>query len=217
MSLSQQVRRIDYIETGGEIGALLKEIELVKKLQPTHNRKLRRNNELCSISLKETEAGLHIDIAYAHDLNFGEQSNLYGLFKSLRAANNALSDLANEHGLCKAIIGLEKVKAGNPCFARQLKKCRGACVGEEPLLMHSLRLKEVLSQLRIHTWPFTGPAYLKENDDLIIVDNWAYLGTIKTKEELCQLLDSPRPQFDKDSYRILLKAIKLLQPIVLLI
>ena len=42
-------------------------------------------------------------------------------------------------------------------------------------------------------------------------------GTIKTKEELCQLLDSPRPQFDKDSYRILLKAIKLLQPIVLLI
>lgn len=31
MSLSQQVRRIDYIETGGEIGALLKEAELVKK------------------------------------------------------------------------------------------------------------------------------------------------------------------------------------------
>lgn len=214
MSLSQQVRRIDYIETGGEIGALLKEVELVKKLQPTHNRKLRRNNELCSISLKETEAGLHINIAYAHDLNFGEQSNLYGLFKSLRAANNALSGLANEHGFCKAIIGLEKVKAGNPCFARQLKKCRGACVGEEPLVMHSLRLKEVLSQLRLHTWPFTGPAYLKENDDLIIVDNWAYLGTIKTEGELCQLLGSPRPQFDKDSYQILLKAIKLLQPIL---
>ena len=50
MSLSQQVRRIEHIRTGGEIGALLKEAALVKKLQPTHNRQLRRNNELCSIA-----------------------------------------------------------------------------------------------------------------------------------------------------------------------
>ncbi|MDV6344998.1 exonuclease domain-containing protein [Nitrosomonas sp. Is37] len=213
MSLSQQVRRIDYIETAGEIGALLKEVELVKKLQPMHNRKLRRNNELCSISLKETEAGLNVSIAYAHDLDFGRQSNLYGLFKNLQAANKALAELADEHGLCKAIIGLEKIKAGNPCFARQLKKCHGACVGEEPLVMHALRLMEALSKLRLHAWPFTGPAYLKENDDLIVIDNWAYLGTAKTEEELWQLLDSPKPQFDKDSYRILQKAIRLLQPI----
>lgn len=213
MSLSQQVRRIDYIETGGEIGALLKEVELVKKLQPTHNRKLRRNNELCSISLKETKAGLNVNIAYAHDLDLGQQSNLYGLFKSLREANKALDELAGEHGLCKAIIGLEKVKAGNPCFARQLKRCRGACVGEESLALHSLRLMEALSKLRIHAWPFTGPAYLKENADLIVIDNWAYLGTAKTEDELWQLLDSPKPQFDKDSYRILQKAVKSLRPI----
>src|SRR5690606_36820442 len=36
LSLSQQVRRVEWIETAGEIGALLKEAELVKRLQPTH-------------------------------------------------------------------------------------------------------------------------------------------------------------------------------------
>ncbi len=214
MSLSQQVRRIGYIETGGEIGALLKEAELVKKLQPTHNRKLRRNNELCSISLKETGAGLHVNVAYARDLDFGRQSNLYGLFKSLREANKVLADLADGHELCKAIIGLEKVKPGKPCFARQLKKCRGGCVGEEPLAAHSMRLMAALSSLRFNSWPFTGPAYLKEDGDLLVIDNWAYLGTAKTEDELWQLLYSPRPQFDKDSYRILQKAIKSLQPII---
>ena len=99
MSLSQQVRRLDYIETGGEISALLKEAELVKKLQPTHNRKLRRNNDLCSIALKETETGLHVNIAYARDLDFARQSNLYGLFKSLREANKVLADLAFAAGI----------------------------------------------------------------------------------------------------------------------
>lgn len=214
MSLSQQVRRIDYIETGGEIGALLKEAELVKKLQPTHNRKLRRNNELCSISLKETEAGLHVNVAYARDLDFGRQSNLYGLFKSLREANKVLANLADGHELCKAIIGLEKVNPGKPCFARQLKRCRGGCVGEELLVAHSMRLMAALSSLRLNTWPFTGPAYLKEGSDLLVIDNWAYLGTVKTEDELWHLLDSPRPQFDKDTYRILQKAIKSLQPII---
>jgi DNA polymerase-3 subunit epsilon len=48
MELAQQVRRIDWIETAGEIGALLKESTLVKSLQPSHNRQLRKNDEACT-------------------------------------------------------------------------------------------------------------------------------------------------------------------------
>ena len=119
MSLSQQVRRIEHIRTGGEIGALLKEAALVKKLQPTHNRQLRRNNELCSIQLKEATEGLQVHVAYANDLDFATTSNLYGLFKSKREALKALTEIAEEQSLCKAVIGLEKVKAGSPCLDRK--------------------------------------------------------------------------------------------------
>ena len=203
MSLSQQVRRIEHIRTGGEIGALLKEAALVKKLQPTHNRQLRRNNELCSIQLKEATEGLQVHVAYANDLDFATTSNLYGLFKSKREALKALTEIAEEHSLCKAIIGLEKVKAGSPCFGRQLKKCRGACIGDEIRLAHDTRLLSGLGKLKLKTWPFDGPAYLKEGEEMLLIENWAYLGSARSEEEIWQLLDGHAAQFDKDTYKIL--------------
>ena len=203
MSLSQQVRRIEHIRTGGEIGALLKEAALVKKLQPTHNRQLRRNNELCSIQLKEATEGLQVHVAYANDLDFATTSNLYGLFKSKREALKALTEIAEDHSLCKAVIGLEKVKPGSPCFGRQLKKCRGACIGDEIRLAHDTRLLTGLGKLKLKTWPFDGPAYLKEGEEMLLIENWAYLGSARSEEEIWQLLDGHAAQFDKDTYKIL--------------
>ena len=205
MSLSQQVRRIEHIRTGGEIGALLKEAALVKKLQPTHNRQLRRNNELCSIQLQETQEGFSVHVAYANELDFAITSNLFGLFKSKREALKALTAIAEEHSLCKAVIGLEKVKPGSPCFGRQLKKCRGACIGDEPRLAHNARLLAGLGKLKIRTWPFDGPAYLQEGEEMLLIENWAYLGSARSEEEIGALLDGKSAQFDKDSYKILSK------------
>ena len=215
MSLSQQVRRIEHIKTGGEIGALLKEAALVKKLQPTHNRLLRRNNELCSIQIKDASEGLEVHVAYASELDFATTSNLYGLFKSKREALKALTEIAEEHSLCKAIIGLEKVKAGSACFGRQLKKCRGACIGDEPRLAHDTRLLTGLSKLKIRTWPFDGPAYLKEGEEMLLIENWAYLGSATSEDEIWQIMDGRQTRFDRDTYKILSAAAGQLQPLVL--
>ena len=205
MSLSQQVRRIEHIRTGGEIGALLKEAALVKKLQPTHNRQLRRNNELCSIQLKEETDGLQVHVAYANDLDFAKTSNLYGLFKSKREALKTLTEIAEEHSLCKTVIGLEKAKSGSACFGRQLKKCRGACIGDEPRLAHDARLLSGLGKLKIRTWPFDGPAYLKEGEEMLLIENWAYLGSARSEEDIWEMLNGKSAQFDKDTYKILSK------------
>jgi DNA polymerase-3 subunit epsilon len=215
MSLSQQVRRIEHIKTGGEIGALLKEAALVKKLQPTHNRQLRRNNELCSIQLKDSSEGLEVHVAYASELDFAITSNLYGLFKNKREAFKALTEIAEEHSLCKAIIGLEKVKSGSPCFGRQLKKCRGACIGDEPRLAHDARLLAGLGKLKIKTWPFDGPAYLKEGEEILLIENWAYLGSATSEDEIWQIMDGRQTRFDRDTYKILSTAAGRLQPLVL--
>ena len=215
MSLSQQVRRIEHIKTGGEIGALLKEAALVKKLQPTHNRQLRRNNELCSIQLKDSSEGLEVHVAYASELDFATTSNLYGLFKNKREAFKALTEIAEEHALCKAIIGLEKVKAGSPCFGWQLKKCRGACIGDEPRLAHDARLLAGLGKLKIKTWPFDGPAYLKEGEEILLIENWAYLGSATSEDEIWQIMDGRQTRFDRDTYKILSTAAGRLQPLVL--
>ena len=51
MQLSRELRSIEWQRTAGELGALLKEAELVKQLLPPYNRRLRRAAGLCSFSL----------------------------------------------------------------------------------------------------------------------------------------------------------------------
>ena len=133
---------------------------------------------------------------------------MYGLFRTQRDAHNALRKLAQDNSLCLGTLGLEKVSKGRPCFARQLHKCQGVCVGEESMLSHALRLQQAMTKLKINQWPYDGVIGLKELDDLHIIDHWCYLGTVRTEIEIASLLDSARPAFDKDTYMILNKALK---------
>ena len=207
MSLAQQVRRIECIETGGEIGALLKEAALVKALQPIHNRVLRRNDDVCFWQLVEAHPGEWRPVLIlASDLGRHPQEHLYGPFKTAREAKRTLTELAKEHGLCHSLLGLEKQKPGKPCFAHQLQQCKGACVGKEPLSFHSARLMAALGRHRLAAWPFAGPAWIREGDEVHLIDHWRHLGTARSEADLYDLLDAAVPAFDRDSYRILLKA-----------
>ena len=47
LRLAQEVRRIDWQRTAGELGALLREARLVKELAPAYNRQLQRPEGLC--------------------------------------------------------------------------------------------------------------------------------------------------------------------------
>jgi DNA polymerase-3 subunit epsilon len=51
MQLAREVRTIEWQRTAGELGALLREAELVTQLLPVYNRRLRRAADLCSFSL----------------------------------------------------------------------------------------------------------------------------------------------------------------------
>lgn len=214
MALAQQVKRIDWIETAGEIGALLKEAALVKQLQPTSNRQLRKNDDLCTwVLIDEGEGWLRPELASACDLDMGIRSACYGLFKSSKEANDVLRALATEHNLCDALLGLEKVPPGKPCFGHQIRRCKGACVGAEPFAKHTMRLVGALARLKLVSWPLNGPAMIREGDEAHIIDGWRYLGTAKSEADIHTLLDSGRPPFDRDSYKILAKLVSRLQPI----
>ena len=214
MALAQQVRRIDWIETAGEIGALIKEAALVKALQPTHNRQLRKNDEACTWTLvDEGEGWLRPQLTTLADLGAGTTTACYGLFKSSKEANKVLRTLAESHHLCDVLLGLEKAKPGKPCFAYQLKRCKGACLGHEPYAKHTVRLVSALVGLKLVSWPFTGPALIREGDEAHVVDGWRYLGTARSDEELHALLDAGRPPFDRDSYKMLAKYVGRMVPI----
>lgn len=204
MSLAQQVRRIEARATGGEIGALLLEADLVKRLQPTHNRVLRRNDEQCFWYLAESSPGeWRPELMSARDIGATDPARLYGPFKTAREAKRMLTDVAREHGLCPGLLGLEKLKPGRPCFAHQLHQCKGACVGREPASFHSARLMAALGRWQLKPWPFSGAAWLREGDEVMLFDRWRHLGTARNEAELAELAQGRLPPFDRDVYRIL--------------
>jgi DNA polymerase-3 subunit epsilon len=202
--IGRQVRRIEWIETAGELGALVEEARLVKRLAPLHNRRLRSTAELCSWRWRFDPRSAAPELVGADALEAEGWDDLYGLFRSQAAARQALREIAAERGLCPLLLGLEKGRA--PCFARQIRRCRGACAGEESRTAHALRLAEALAPLRLKPWPFRGPVAVRERGAqvLIVLDRWRCLGTARSHAELEALARSAAP-FDPDTYRILVR------------
>jgi DNA polymerase-3 subunit epsilon len=216
MRMSREIRRLEWRETAGEVGALLLEAQLVKDMQPIHNLALRRQRELCAWQLRPTTAGHRQPaLTYASEQDFGSAERLYGLFRSRRKAEDALRALAESHELCLVMLGLEsRAQANKPCFGHQLRRCRGACVGKEPVAQHQERLENALAGLKVKTWPYKGAVGLVETgadgrQDVHVVNNWCCLGTARSEQEIRQLLqEAPaRPAFDLDTYKILLRAL----------
>jgi DNA polymerase-3 subunit epsilon len=204
MKIAQQVKRVEWRETAGELGALIEESRLVKRLAPVYNRRLRRAAELCAWRWRVEEPAVAPRLVTARELDEGAFDDLHGLFRSRAAALEALREIATAHQLCPIVLGLEKGKG--PCFAHQLKRCRGACVGKESLVSHGLRLAGALAQMRMRPWPFKGRIGVREGDTgaLIVLDRWCYLGTVRSDAELAELAEHrPPPVFDVDTYKIL--------------
>lgn len=203
MRLAQQVRRIDWQETAGDLGAQLLEARLVKERQPIMNRRLRRAGRLTGWSWPPGASRPELQRADA--LTGSEAEAMMGLFRSAREANEALRQIAADQGLCLRLLGLE---AGNgACFASQLGRCRGACRGDEPLAVHAARAREALSRLQIHHWPWEGRLAIGERGSTgaqawHLVDHWCHLGSADSLSGLDALVDA-RGAFDVDTYRIL--------------
>lgn len=208
MKLSLQVRDIDWIETSGELGALILESRLIKERMPSMNIKLRRSKDLCGWSLVEDNTGVLIPtLVTHHQLAPGLQDNLYGLFYSKREAHSYLRAIAKKHRLCEALLGLEKRVEGKACFGYQVKQCGGACIQLTPIALHNLQLKTVLESFRVQVWPYPGPIAIREGGEMIVIDKWCYLGTAINQDELYELIQSGEAEFDLDIYKIVKKAL----------
>lgn len=212
MEIAREIKRIDWRQTAGELGALLLESKLVKQLAPVHNRQLRRNTQLCAWHWRDGDVDRPPRLATAGDIDPAHFGELYGLFRSRATAIEALREIAAAHELCHILLGLEKRSVANagPCFAHQIKRCRGACVGLESPAQHALRLREALGSLRTLPWPFKGRIGVREvtadgdNTELHVLDQWCHLGTVRSEAELHEIAQHhAAPAFDVDTYKIL--------------
>jgi DNA polymerase-3 subunit epsilon len=207
LRLSAEIRRIEHESTAGELGALLRESMLVKSRLPAHNRALRRKADA---GIAELIEGVPRFIPAA-GIELPRLSEAFGPFASRASMRAALREVASEHRLCAARLGLERRGSG-PCFARQLKRCQGVCAGEEAIETHDARMRAALAPLAIPRWPFAGAALVREASadgervDVHVIRDWCWLGTARDEGELGALAEAPvRAAFDVDVTRLLLR------------
>ena len=208
--LSMEIRRIEFEETAGEFGALLRESQLIKTSKPLRNLRLRRNAQMVFVRLDDLSQPLEI-IGF-HDADLEHAAGLYGPFAAKPRAKEMLTRLAAEHGLCWKAIGAQSVDG--PCFARQIKRCHGCCVGEESLAQHNTRLAEALAEFRFPAWPWRGPVAIRERhpdhgwERVHVFHRWRFLGTARTEGEMHELAETrSEVEFDADIFKLLVKRI----------
>ena len=201
-----QTRRIEAIETAGEIGALLLESQMIKTQSPLYNQCLRRVKKLCSLQLVQKKDGWQTAVVDEKTVAFGQTPQLYGLFSSRHAVRQKLQSLAQQHRLCLQLLGLETV---NPrgCFGWQIRQCAGACVGHEARTAHDDRLLQALA------WPFPGAVHLVERRGDWVqkhrINHWSYQGTWCSQKGAWIERREGFAGFDADSYHIVVKPVLL--------
>jgi DNA polymerase III subunit epsilon len=213
MRILTEIRRVEWVQTAGELGALLLESRLVKEKQPLYNRQLRREKALCSWQLHEDpQANPLVKLVQLGDMEPSLWGQLYGTYRSKRQATDGLRQLCELHGLCPQLLGLESGKGA--CFACQIGRCKGACVGKESRVLHRARVQMALAQQRLQAWPHPGRVAIREyqentdRTDIHVFDQWCHLATVTNLnelEDLRQLTPQHPLAFDLDTYRLLQK------------
>jgi DNA polymerase-3 subunit epsilon len=214
LRLSQEVHRLEWEETAGELGALLREGELIKNRLPAHNIALRRRLNQMMLQFDDVGRPRYLR---ADSVPLDAFGSVYGPFGSRASARRMLTALAGEHGLCMKVLQLEgrrRVGEGTPCFNHQLHRCRGACVGAEPLVDHAQRLRELMAPWLIPSWPFAGSVALvernaaRQREQIHVFDRWCWLGTVSTFEAAELLARTAPRRFEADAARLALQAIE---------
>jgi DNA polymerase III subunit epsilon len=213
LRLAAQVRRVQWTETAGELGASLLEAREVRESQPIYNRSLRGGSDRLTWLFGEDGTPPALVTLDADVLRTG---NAFGTWCTARDARRALEELARENKWCLKVLGLES--GPGSCVGQQLGRCRGPCVGKEPVSLHLARVKLKLMPQRLEQWPHDGPMLVREGaGELVqyhVVDGWQHLATFDGDDLDEQQLNRnwraarARADFNIDSYRILTRMLR---------
>ncbi len=221
--LSSETRRLSWQETAGEFSALLAEIHAIERFKPAHNRALRRQQQAWFVSFDDDTGrpGFRsLDVLAPQAFQGGLPNRLLGPFASRSAARQRLIALGREYQWCLASLGLEKAEPGAPCFARQLGRCAGACVGEQTPAQLLETVRRDLIPLWVPDWP-DARLILTEHDigrqlmSWHCFDQWHWLQSGDTPSSLTHWLGQSDPadqyrdaSFNRHVYALLLKTLQ---------
>jgi DNA polymerase III subunit epsilon len=179
MRLASEVRAVSWESTAGELSALLREQQAISAEMPAHNQALRRN-AFCFVHIDREQWSIHLEPP--NDAACEPPNRWFGPFGQRSSARRILLDAAHQVGACAVSLGLERGRNSGPCFAHQVGKCQGGCVGKDPPGSQLERIALALQAHRWVAWPWPEHrAILQETSahdggsSAFLVDRWRVL------------------------------------------
>jgi DNA polymerase-3 subunit epsilon len=173
LEMRDMISRIEHEITGSEIIALLQESMLIKQHRPRYNHMLKRS---------KFPYGLYdyIDDSGYVRMYIGQSSKtqVYPIaaFTTKREGVESLNRWTEEYELCQKLNDLYPTKTA--CFHHSIKKCKGACVGEEKAEDYNARATKMVDDLNLNGESFyiIESGRQKNEKALILVENGTLVG-----------------------------------------
>ncbi|MBR9997990.1 MAG: GIY-YIG nuclease family protein [Cyclobacteriaceae bacterium] len=168
----RDIHGVSYEVCGNELVSLLFENHEIHRLWPLYNQAQKRISWNYGIYLYEDQRGYQrFSISRTH-----KTGNPVCLFKSLTDARNFIRNKTEEFELCPKLTGLQK--SPGSCFDYQIKKCPGACVGEEKASIYNKRVNKALQSLSQDnlTAAIIGKGRCPEESSVVWIEHGKYTG-----------------------------------------
>ena len=173
IQLMKEITRIEYDITGSELIALLRESQLIKLHKPVYNQQLKKSrfpyglfdyydeNGYRRLYLALTSKKIEIPLIS---------------FSTKKEGTSYLERMCEEHTLCQKLCDLYPTKSA--CFHYSIKKCSGACIGEESSEIYNLRFDKFVNDLC-----FNGDSFYivdkgrhKSEKSLVLIERGSIVG-----------------------------------------
>ena len=211
LRLSAEIRRIEFEETAGEIGALLREAALVKAMLPAHNHALRRKAEAGILELPD-EPGPPRFVSTA-GIEPAELAGRFGPFSSRRGGARDAAQSRRPSTDCAGRRSASSAASGRVSRGRW-RAARARASGPSRPRSTTPGCAPPLHRMRFRRGPLPASprsasrALFGARVDVHVVKDWCWLGTARDDGELGHLRElPPRPQFDADIARLLMRVL----------
>ncbi|MFN0216921.1 MAG: exonuclease domain-containing protein [Saprospiraceae bacterium] len=139
------VADISWEVTGSELIALLYESAEIKRLQPPVNRAQRTRQYAAAIFTYTDLKGYRCLAFGKNTVKNAKNLALLAEYPKIENARNSLQSLVYQYELCHRLAHLDNSEEA--CFHYKIKKCLGACIGEEPPEDYNERAENAIAKI----------------------------------------------------------------------
>jgi DNA polymerase-3 subunit epsilon len=144
INLTKEIARIEWILTGSELIALIRESYLVKQHRPIYNQRLKKSRFPFGLFSYQDEAGY---LRFTIGRTSGKLANPLHSFSSKQEGLRFLEKYCETYNLCQRLCDM--YPGSGACFHHSIEKCHGACIKEETSEQYNIRAEQLLHLMEL--------------------------------------------------------------------